>query len=140
MYKSPFIIAFLLSAALIFNSANAQSSNQVDPGISTHNYKHPNKAAKAKAQRTDEIVVSNINTIETYSKQQNKRYVSKTPKYAPRATPLVINRTYQKEGVEINPLTSPRNYKTTNISDKNQESSVPDFDNKADSLLSSTQN
>lgn len=140
MYKSPFIIAVLLSAGLIFNSANAQSSNQVDPGISTHNYKHPNKAAKAKAQRTDEIVVSNINTIETYSKQQNSRYVSTTPKYAPRATPLVLNRTYQKEGVDINPLISPRNYKTPNVADKNQKTTVVSLDSRADSLVSSTGN
>ena len=130
MNKSAFIIAVIFAAGISI-AAHAQS-NQVDPGVSTHNYKHPNKAAKARAQRTDEIVVSNINTIETYSKQQNSRYVSTTPKYAPRATPLVFERTYQKEGVDINPLVSPRNYKTPNKSAAKSNLEVADYFNPAD--------
>jgi len=132
MNKSAFIIAVIFAAGISI-AANAQS-NQVDPGVSTHNYKHPNKAAKARAQRTDEIVVSNINTIETYSKQQNTRYVSTTPKYAPRATPLVFERTYQKEGVDINPLISPRNYKTPANAERNQRSEVARVKSKSDSV------
>jgi len=135
MYKSSIIFAVVLSATLLINKSVAQSSSQVDPGISTHNYKHPNKAAKAKAQRTDEVVVSNINTIETYnSKQPNTRYVSTTPKYAPRTTPLVVTRTYQKEGVEINPLVSPRNYKTSGNADKGQKPTVAVVQYQSDSL------
>lgn len=139
MHKSSFIIAVIFSVGVLFNKSVAQS-NQVDPGVSTHNYKHPNKAAKAKASRTDEVVVSNINTIETYSKQQNSRYVSSTPKYAPRATPLVVSRKYQKEGVDINPLASPRNYKTPNTPEKYQKSSVVSLDNRTDSLASTAGN
>jgi hypothetical protein len=138
MYKSSFIIAVIFSVGVLFNQSVAQS--KVDPGVSTHNYKHPNKAAKAKAMRTDEVVVSNINTIETYSKQQNTRYVSTTPKYAPRATPLVVSRTYQKDGVDINPLASPRNYKTPNTTEKNQKSTVVSVNNNADSLINSAGN
>jgi hypothetical protein len=132
MKKSSLIIAILLSTFSISSALKAQSS-MVDPGISTHNYKHPNKAAKAKAQRTDEIVVSNIKTIETYSKRQD-RYASYTPRYAPRPTPLVVTRTYQKEGVDINPLISPRNYKTPPMVKKNQESEVADSRSQTDSL------
>ena len=132
MNKSSIIIAIIVAASISF-TAKAQS-NQVDPGISTHNYKHPNKAAKARTQRTDEIVVSNINTIETYSKQQNSRYVSTTPKYAPRATPLVFERTYQKEGVDINPLISPRNYKTPANAERAQKSEVARIQSKSDSV------
>lgn len=133
MYKSSLFIAILISVAALSFTAKAQSS-QVDPGLSTHNYKHPNKAAKARAQKGDEIVVNNIKTIELYSKQQNSRYVSTTPKYAPRATPLVVTRTYQKEGVEINPLISPRNYKTPNTTERNSRSEVATTKSKADSI------
>ena len=133
MKKSLIIFVLLLVAGFISSSVNAQSS-LVDPGLSTHNYKHPNKAAKAKAQKTDGIVVSNINTIENYSKQQNSRYVSTTPKYAPRATPLVVTRTYRKEGVDINPLISPRNYKTPNMNEKSVNSEVANSQSKSDTF------
>ncbi|WP_229216271.1 hypothetical protein [Dyadobacter frigoris] len=133
MRKSFLISAAIIISGFISGSVYAQSSI-VDPGMSTHNYKHPNKAAKAKALKNDGIVVSNINTIESYSKQQNTRYVSTTPKYAPRATPLVVTRTYKKEAVDINPLISPRNYKTPNIAERSTSSEVANLKSKTDTL------
>lgn len=133
MKKSILISAAIIISGFISGVVKAQSTI-VDPGISTHNYKHPNKAAKAKALKNDGIVVSNINTIESYSKQQNSRYVSTTPKYAPRATPLVVTRTYKIEAVDINPLISPRNYKTPNTSERSSSQDVANVKSKRDTL------
>lgn len=133
MKKSFLISAAIILACFISGTVKAQSTI-VDPGMSTHNYKHPNKAAKAKALKNDGIVVSNINTIESYSKQQNSRYVSTTPKYAPRATPLVVTRTYKKEAIDINPLISPRNYKTPNVAERSSSQDVANIKSKRDTL------
>ncbi|WP_159467547.1 hypothetical protein [Dyadobacter sp. 3J3] len=133
MRKSILISAAIIISGFVSGVAKAQST-LVDPGMSTHNYKHPNKAAKAKALKNDGIVVSNINTIESYSKQQNSRYVSTTPKYAPRATPLVVTRTYKKEAVDINPLMSPRNYKTPNVAERSSSQDVANLKSKSDTL------
>lgn len=133
MRKSFLISAAILISGFISGVVKAQSSI-VDPGISTHNYKHPNKAAKAKTLKNDGIVVNNINTIESYSKQQNSRYVSTTPKYAPRATPLIVTRTYKKEAIDINPLISPRNYKTPNTSERSSSQDVANIKSKSDTL------
>lgn len=133
MRKSFLISAAILITGFISGAVKAQSSI-VEPGISTHNYKHPNKAAKAKTLKNDGIVVNNINTIESYSKQQNSRFVSTTPKYAPRATPLIVTRTYKKEAVDINPLISPRNYKTPNTSERSSSQDVANIKSKSDTL------
>jgi hypothetical protein len=84
MRKTILSTAIILSAIAMAFTAKSQSI--VDPGVSTHNYKHPNKAAKAKANDSSkEIKVASYNTVERYSKhQQSRRYVSSTPKYAPR--------------------------------------------------------
>lgn len=115
MYKSA-ILVILILVSLGTISVTAQSI--VDPGVSTHNYKHPQKANKAKANRSSsEIIrVDNLNTIKSDFKRHNQgRYVT-TPKYAPRPVTLIVSRKYKKTGVDINPLISPRNYKTPNIS------------------------
>lgn len=129
MYKSAFLIALIIVG---LGGANAQSV--VDPGVSTHNYKHPQKAAKAKAAQDagKTIQVANINTIESYYKRQNRgKYVNTTPKYAPRPASLVVTRTYQSEGVDINPLVSPRNYKTPNVSESKRNYEIADSRNAA---------
>jgi hypothetical protein len=111
MLKSRVISAIILA---VFGSAAVNAQSIVDPGVSVYNYKHPNKAAKAKAVQEDKTIrVANKNAVEGYYKRQNKAAnVSSTPKYAPRPASLVVLKTYQKEGVDINPLISPRNYKT----------------------------
>lgn len=131
MKKIAFIIAIYF-AGLIGFSANAQSI--VDPGVSTFNYKHPNKAAEAKAKGANKntVRVLSLNSIEKYSKHQ-KAFVSTTPRYAPRPVALVITREYKPEGVNINPLTSPRNYKTPTISVTKDTAQIADFYNTPDS-------
>jgi hypothetical protein len=111
MIKSKFASAIILA---VFGTVAVSAQSVIDPGVSVHNYKHPNKAAKAKTVQEDKAIrVANMNTVESYYKRQNRgRNVSTTPKYAPRPASLVVVKSYQKEGVDINPLVSPRNYKT----------------------------
>ena len=132
MKKATFLIAILF-VGLLTVAANAQSV--VDPGISVYNYKHPNKAAQAKAARKDQktIRVANMRTIERFGKYQTK-YASTTPKYAPRPAALVVTREYKPEGVEINPLTSPRNYKTPAISVTKDTAQMAEYYNTPDKV------
>lgn len=112
MYKLKFFIATLVAGIFSASLVQAQSKSSVDPGISTHNYKHPNKAAQARESET-KIRVSNLGTVERYVKNRRSGYSSSTPKYAVRPASLVLIRTSPKEGLALNPLTSPRNYKTS---------------------------
>jgi len=125
-----FAIIFTAGAAV----ANAQSI--VDPGVSVHNYKHPNKAAQAKkSQKANKsVAVYNLNTVEAYSKQQYRNR-STTPKYAPRPATLVVTKRYNVEGIEINPLLSPRNYKTPTNSGSSNNTQVANYYNSADSSV-----
>ncbi|KQS28150.1 hypothetical protein [Dyadobacter sp. Leaf189] len=102
-------------AAITILSFQAKAQSIVDPGISVHNYKHPNKAAAAKANRKNTVEVANLKTVERAGKYQRSKYMSTTPKYAPRPATMVVMREYKVEGVQLNPLTSPRNYKTQNV-------------------------
>ncbi len=135
MKKTPFLTTVILVACLLAFNSNAQSI--VDPGVSIYNYKHPNKAAKAKAGKEGQntIKVANLNTVERYNKQQRNRYVSTTPKYAPRPSSLVVYRDYQVQGIEINPLVSPRNYKTPTNSGTKDTSQLADYHNNSDKAV-----
>ncbi|WP_031527987.1 hypothetical protein [Dyadobacter crusticola] len=113
MKNIKFLATAFAAVAILTFQAKAQSI--VDPGISVHNYKHPNKAAEAKAKKTNTVQVANLKTVERTGKYQRSKYMSSTPKYAPRPATLVVMRDYKVEGVQLNPLTSPRNYKTQNF-------------------------
>jgi len=113
MQKSPLFSIVVAVGILLASSSYVKSQSQVDPGISTHNYKHPNKAAMAK-KNASVIRVSTLGTIERFGKLRGNNYSSSTPKYAVRPAALVIYKTYNIEKVAINPLTSDRNYKTVN--------------------------
>ncbi|WP_353719608.1 hypothetical protein [Dyadobacter sp. 676] len=132
MKKATFLIAILMTG-LFTIAARAQSI--VDPGISVYNYKHPNKAAQAKAAGKDQntIRVANLRTVERFGKYQQGT-VSTTPKYAPRPATLVVTREYKPEGVEINPLTSPRNYKTQAPALKKDTAQMADYYNTPDKV------
>jgi len=133
MRKSSFLLAIIL-AGFVAVSAKAQSIT--DPGISVYNYKHPNKAAQAKAKGNQgkSVRVANLNTIESFYKHQNRGgYTITTPKYAPRPATLVVTRTYQKDGVNINPLVSPRNYKAQNTFESKPNTEVADYYQTPDS-------
>lgn len=131
MKKATFFTSIIVAGLTL--TASAQSI--VDPGISVYNYKHPNKAAQAKAAGKDQntIRVANLRTVERFAKYQ-KGSVSNTPKYAPRPASLVFIRDYKPEGVEINPLTSPRNYKTPAINVSKDTAQMADYYNTPDKV------
>ncbi|WP_221392339.1 hypothetical protein [Dyadobacter sp. NIV53] len=135
MLKSSFFIALII-AGFGITSVRAQSS--VDAGVSTHNYKHPNKAAAARAKQSTgkTITVASLNTVESYYKRQNRNtFVTTTPKYAPRPAALVVTRTYQKENLHLNPHLSPRNYKTQNTYQSKSNMETADYQISSDSTL-----
>ncbi|CAG5069218.1 hypothetical protein DYBT9623_01954 [Dyadobacter sp. CECT 9623] len=138
MKKYKLIIAVLAATAIFTVESNAQSI--VDPGVSVHNYKHPNKAAQAKTKQP-KVQVATINTVERNGKFQRGKYMSTTPKYAPRPATLVVVRDYKVEGIEINPLLSPRNYKTPNLNTENNRNAdqMADYvDQSKDSVYPTT--
>jgi hypothetical protein len=108
--KTYLIAAFVFSSLLVTNVGHSQSI--VDPGVSTHNYKHPNKAAKAKEIKGDKnkIVVGTFKSNKTPRVGKNV-VTTNTPKYKSTPKNLVVFRRYSSEGVEINPLNSDRHYK-----------------------------
>ena len=133
MLKSSFLIALILAG---FGMTSVSAQSIVDPGISTHNYKHPNKAAVAKSKQVRTVSVASLNTVESYYKRQNRNtFVTTTPKYAPRPAALVVTRTYQKESIHLNPHLSPRNYKSQNTYQSKSTMETADYRLAADSTL-----
>lgn len=104
MKKLKAITALLGVSVLSLTFAVAQS----DPGISTHNYKHPNKAKIAKKQNQG-------NTVTVVSTQQSTT-PNNMPKYASRPASLVVETSGVEKETQINPLVADRNYKTSNAS------------------------
>lgn len=93
--------------------AQESSRVQVDPGISVHNYKHRNKAVRAKKmepvvrQRTSPRVgIVRRSSASPMPKEQHQ-----TPKYARRSGWIFFKRSKPIPSV-ISPLTNPNNYKT----------------------------
>ena len=131
------IVAALTATAIFSFQTSAQSI--VDPGVSVHNYKHPNKAAQAKVKQK-KVEVATISSVERSGRFQRGKYMSTTPKYAPRPATLVVVRDYKVEGIEINPLLSPRNYKTPNLNLKNKsdKGQVADYIDKNESVYPTT--
>jgi hypothetical protein len=133
MKNVKFLAAAMVAVTIFSSQVSAQSI--VDPGISVHNYKHPNKAAIAKQSRPA-VQVATMKTVENAGKYQRSRYMSSTPKYAPRPATLVVMREYKVEGVDINPLISPRNYKTPNIAVPERDTAqMADYYNKAENSV-----
>ena len=114
MKRSTYLIA--LAALFTFATANvfAQTTVQVDPGVSVNNYKHPNKAKKAKelSAETNTVTVPNIGTVEKVTAARERSRVKHAPKYASRPATLVLPGAGVEKGVQTNPLSSPRHYKT----------------------------
>lgn len=104
-----FRIKGMLFAALMAAAAGAQAQVQVDPGVASNNYKHPNKAKKARAQQ-EALEVPTLSHVE---KQENAKMNHKivTPKYAKRHATLIADKPVEGGGVKVNPMTSPDNYK-----------------------------
>lgn len=113
MNPKPLILAALLACvAGLGNTASSQPIRISDPGISSHNYKHPNKAAAAPKAR---LVVESSNpalAARFATLHVGHPETDATPKYAPREVRFVIFTRQRRQRNAINPLVSTRNYKT----------------------------
>lgn len=114
MNPKPLIFAAFLA---LFTSAGhvSQAQSRVsDPGISSHNYKHPNKAAAAPKARlvvesSNPALAARFATLDVGQPQTDP-----TPKYAAREVRFVVFTRQSRQRNVINPLISNRNYKTGN--------------------------
>jgi len=100
---------FLTILYTAFETSASDKQQNVDPGISVHNYKHANKAEKAKLDegKTRLIEVTDAN-------KPNKRNGNPTPKYVLQPANLVVTKTHKRENILINPLKNSANYKVSN--------------------------
>ena len=113
MNPKPLIFAAVLAcAATLTQSARAQAIRVSDPGISTHNYKHSNKAAAAPKARL--VVESSHPALAARFATLNvgRPETDPTPKYAPREVRCVVFTRQRTQRNVLNPLVSTRNYKT----------------------------
>lgn len=115
MNPKPIILAALLACSASLNTTvRAQAIRISDPGVSTHNYKHPNKAAAASGaglvvESSNPALAARFATLNTGRPENDP-----TPKYVPREVRFVIFTRQRTQRNVINPLMSSRNYKTGN--------------------------
>lgn len=103
MFKSCIFKTLVIGTCVLF-SVQSQAQNLSDPGISSHNYKMPDKAAKARF--SDQYIVLTRQSF----KQTFESGKARTPKYASSPSTVIEKRKSEKMSV-INPLTSGANYK-----------------------------
>ncbi|MCF0070020.1 hypothetical protein LZD49_06025 [Dyadobacter sp. CY261] len=115
MNPKPLIFAaFLAFTATVGHATQAQAIRISDPGISAHNYKHPNKAAAGPkaglvVESSNPVLAARFATLNL-----GRPNLDPTPKYAPREVRFVVFTRQHKQRNVINPLISVRNYKTGN--------------------------
>ena len=119
----------LLSAAVIkTRQATSQTLQPADVSISTHNYKHPNKALLAKKIYKEGGYISAFspNAEGRVTGYKYNAVMATTPKYTLDKTELVILKYSFQDKENHNPLLSPRNYKTSRQFDRRQKTPVAD--------------
>lgn len=116
MHPKPFIFSAFLAFALSGGTlSRAQAVRVSDPGISIHNYKHPNKASAARTEQMAGFVLNSSDpALEARFARLDvgRNQSDPTPKYASRPVTFVVFTTQHKQKAGINPLTSTRHYKT----------------------------
>lgn len=89
-----FIILLFIGLFLTHSVCFAQDKRLTDPGISVHNYKHPNKAIQAKALGYDQGISIDIKKLfrQVYKHQNENNLASKSSPY-----PFIVKKTKIKE-------------------------------------------
>lgn len=89
-----FIILLFIGLILTQTVCIGQDKRLTDPGISVHNYKHPNKALQAKALGYDQGISIDLKKvfIQGYKRQNESNLASKSSPY-----PFIIKKTKAKE-------------------------------------------
>ncbi|MCU0326470.1 MAG: hypothetical protein MUF45_14650 [Spirosomaceae bacterium] len=79
MFNLKTIVALVVAAPAFaqVENVNIRNAQLVDPGLSVHNYKHPNKAAFAKKYQLDKGLNLSIPKGESNYKPQNKLVATK---------------------------------------------------------------
>ncbi len=122
------ILKGFLFAAIVTICVDANAQVKADPGVSTHNYKHPAKAKRAASEKDS----FEVPTLSEVKKQENAKMTHKvvTPKYSTRHATLVAEKPVEGKGVNVNPMKSPENYKT------GKQSAAPKDDDAPESFTS----
>ena len=102
MFKLVSIKTLAFASGVLF-SIHSQAQTLTDPGISSHNYKMPNKAKMA-GLSTQQIVLTK------QSFKADLKTAHQTPKYAARPATIIASKRQKVTNV-INPLNSVANYK-----------------------------
>lgn len=108
-----FAVSIFMTVIGIFEAfAQEESRVKVDPGVSVHNYKHPNKAAKAR--KMQEAVTrrfgSRVGIVRRSTNAPSLHVPHETPKYARRSGWIFFKRPTNNV-TRLNPLTNPAHYK-----------------------------
>jgi hypothetical protein len=92
-----FIILFTVGIFFISMFCFAQDKRLTDPGISVHNYKHPNKARQAKSLGYDKGIVVDLKKIKIkpYKNQNENNWASQSSPY-----PFIIKKGVSDEGIK----------------------------------------
>ncbi len=108
-----FTISICMAVMGIFEAiAQGESKIKVDPGISINNYKHPNKAAKAKEMQEAKPrkFSSRVGIVRRSTNVPTHAAPHETPKYARRPVWVFFRRS-TTSATNLNPLTNPNHYK-----------------------------
>lgn len=103
------VLKGILLAAVIAVSTEVNAQVKADPGVSSHNYKHPNKAKKAGSEKNT-VEVSTLSEVQKQEDAKTTHKVS-TPKYKKRHATLTTTKQAEGSGVKVNPMKSSGNYK-----------------------------
>jgi hypothetical protein len=124
----------LLASLMVMGASVVAAQVSVDPGLSTHNYKHPNKAKKAAKEKNS----FEVPTLSAVKKQENAKMTHRvvTPKYTTRHSTLVAAHPVEGSGVKLNPMKAPGNYKAGSANAKKDltEVSSEGYTSSKDSL------
>jgi hypothetical protein len=113
MTSRPFMLTALLAlTTLVSTQCLSQNKSISDPSVSTHNYKHPNKAKQASKLSAGEAQINVPDGPKEAQKATSRPAGHQTPKYASRPSSLVVPTSRSKQKANINPLVSEYNYKT----------------------------
>jgi hypothetical protein len=109
-------ISICLTVLGVFEAMAQEQKVKVDPGVSVHNYKHPNKAAKARKMQEvrPRRFRSRVGIVRHSTNAPLPQEQHETPKYARRSGWLFFKRT-STPATKLNPLTNPGNYKTNMV-------------------------
>ncbi len=108
-----FFVSSLFTMLGLFEAeAQDRAKVKVDPGVSVHNYKHPNKAAQARQMQPPKArrYGSKVGIVPRSTHQTAPTVPHETPKYARRRGWIFFKKS-NPHTTKLNPLINPNHYK-----------------------------